>query len=111
MENLLINNYVKDDDKVDNDSIEQFLKSVAKHKSQKKYVNKDISRFSAEINSRLEEFASPFLLIGYDVNGGYFQLSNFKSQKDYDSLIVALDRCKSYGFKGDIDPKDLELED
>lgn len=101
----------KDNENIDNDSIDKLLRSVSKHKSKKINVDKDVKDFSSEINARLEEFASPFIFLGYDVNGGYFQLSNFKNQKDYDSLVVALDRCKTYGFKTDIDPKDLNMDE
>lgn len=101
----------KDDDlnkKLD-DALSEVLKEIEKSKNQKK-ASKNINKHSIYLNSVIGEFANPFILVGYDINGGYFQLVNCSSQKEHDSLCIALDRCKQLGFNANVDIDDLFSE-
>jgi len=95
----------ENDKNVDN-AILNILKNIDKLKEEK--VSKPVSKHANYLNSVIEEFANPFILIGYDINGGYFQLINCNSQKEYDGLCVALDRCKEIGFGTNIDIEDYQ---
>lgn len=52
--------------------------------------------------STTEQYLSPFIIFGYDINGNAVVISNSKTQQDIDSLMVSMGRYMSQVRTGDM---------
>lgn len=67
--------------------------------------NEKIIKNPLHINSlasATEQYLSPFITFGYDVNGNAVVVSNAKTQMDIDSLMISMGRYISQARMGDI---------
>jgi len=79
----------KDNEDFEEDAIEKLLKKIAElppvedHKASK-------NLHAETIASTLEQYMSPFIVIGYDINGDSIVIDSSKTQKDNDAIISAI---------------------
>ena len=65
----------------------------------------EVSKNPLHINtlaSTTEQYLSPFITFGYDINGDAVVVSNAKTQQDIDSLMVSMGRYMSQVRMGDM---------
>lgn len=87
----------KDFSKEDIDEIEDILKRVINsyEKSKKNSPKRQINAIN--LNSHIEEYLNSYIIIGYDINDNYVQISNLNTQGEIDKIQTALHRVMKYG--------------
>ena len=82
--------------------IEEFLKQI---------VGSDIGDIDksaknplhvSTVASTIEQYLTPFIIFGYDVNGDAVVISNSQSQRDQDSLMISVGRYMSQQRMGEM---------
>lgn len=84
--------------------IEKEIDNLLAQLVDKKY-DEPITKNPLHINtlaSATEQYLSPFITLGYDVNGDAVVVSNAKTQQDIDSLMVSMGRYISQVRMGDM---------
>lgn len=98
-----------------NSDINKFLKKLSEipvnEISEDDTINKDVSEKLFYI---IQEYLSPYIIIGYDIKGKNVVLSNIKNQKDHDAINLALKRFyytaqRNMGMDFDFDDDDDDI--
>ena len=85
------------------DEVEKSIEDLLKQLSNTEYDKVAKNPFHAEsLASFTEEYLSPFITFGYDVNGDAVVISNATTQKDMDSIMISLGRYLSQQRQGDV---------
>lgn len=82
-------------------SIEDLLKKIVEYGDYEEEIVKNPLHIQT-LASTIEQYLSPFIVFGYDVNGDAVVVSNGKTQKDVDSLMISIGRYMSQQPMGDM---------
>jgi hypothetical protein len=89
------------EEKDDEQSIEDLLKKIIKYGDYEEEGVKNPLHIQT-VASTIEQYLSPFIVFGYDVNGDAVVISNGKTQKDDDSLMISIGRYMTQQQIGDM---------
>jgi hypothetical protein len=90
----------------DEKNIEDLLKKLSDFEYIEDKVAKDPIHVST-IATTIEQYLTPFITFGYDLNGDAVVISNVKTQRDMDSVMTAITRYLTYPVDTDIDTDQL----
>ena len=80
-----------DNKKESEKAIENLLKKIVEYGDYEEEIVKNPLHIQT-VCSAIEQYLSPFIVFGYDVNGDAVVLSNAQSQKDIDGLMISIGR-------------------
>lgn len=80
-----------DNKKESEKAIENLLKKIVEYGDYEEEVVKNPLHIQT-VCSAIEQYLSPFIVFGYDVNGDAVVLSNAQTQKDIDGLMISIGR-------------------
>jgi hypothetical protein len=79
--------------KIDKKNIEELLRSVMQqHLTQQSSIKIEKTKNIHNLVNLVSEYLSPFIILGYDIDGQPVNLIHSKSQMDADALSAAINR-------------------
>jgi hypothetical protein len=81
----------------DEKKIDHLLKKMADVYNKQKNIPNRKNINVHTLNSHIEEYLNTYLIIGYDINDNYIQMSNISSQGQLDKIQSAIHRVLRYG--------------
>ena len=72
-------------------NIEDLLKKITEIDYEEEAIVKNPLHVSS-VASAVEQYLTPFILFGYDVNGDSVVITNAHTQRDYDSVMLSVGR-------------------
>jgi len=82
-------------------AIENLLKKIVEYGDYEEEIVKNPLHIQT-LASTIEQYLSPFIVFGYDVNGDAVVVSNAKTQRDIDSLMISIGRYMTQQRMGDM---------
>lgn len=81
--------------------IENLLKKIVEYGDYEEEIVKNPLHIQT-VCSAIEQYLSPFIVFGYDVNGDAVVLSNAQTQKDIDGLMISIGRYMAQQRMGEM---------
>ena len=88
-----------DDEEIDFGDIGKMLEDLAKVNPPEKKEKNPLH--AQTIVSCVEQYMSPFVIFGYDINGDALVLDNMSSQQDVDAIMLSIGRYMSSRHNSD----------
>lgn len=82
--------------KTESDALNRLLKELSQEDVDLDFMEETPKK---EINVKvlkniIEQYLSPFVIIGYDIKGNCVNMGNVQTQKDFDAISLAISRFK-----------------
>lgn len=90
-----------DNKKESEKAIENLLKKIVEYGDYEEEIVKNPLHIQT-VCSAIEQYLSPFIVFGYDVNGDAVVLSNAQTQKDIDGLMISIGRYMAQQRMGEM---------
>ena len=93
-----------------NDGSEKNIEDLLKQLSKFDYVEDKVASDPIHVSTiatTIEQYLTPFITFGYDLNGDAVVISNVKTQRDMDSIMTAITRYLTHPVDTDIDTDNL----